>query len=82
MTDRLIYRDADSGITFSDQGGPYIDMSWTTGDDVNPFNTLNVWDYAAGTRSIPFTRDALETAAREWLADTGAEEVQRYRDNT
>jgi hypothetical protein len=49
-------------------GGAYIEL--TMPDCVEPSEVINVWDYAKGEASIPFSYWALQEVLDEWCEET------------
>ena len=79
MGESLFHIDPRSGLTFEWSGGAYVDI-YATGVEV-PFEVINVYDYAAGKPSIPFTAEALKDAADTWLVETWGVEADSYYRN-
>lgn len=47
-------------------GGPYIDVGFAFW---RPLDVINVWDYETRSVQIPFTRENMRKAIRDWHAD-------------
>lgn len=66
-------------------GGAYIELTFH--DAENPTEVINVYDYAAGAPTIPFTQEALDAHVREWCDDyfhtdpDGPENLRAYLEN-
>lgn len=65
------------GLSFAWEGGPYIDVIFKG----EPFEVINVWDYAKKEPAIPVTRAGFLSAVREWLGTTWAQEGKSYWEN-
>ena len=50
-------------------GGPYIEVMYH--GFYGAVDAINVWDYAADERTIPFTRDAVAAKLAEWVSGYG-----------
>lgn len=48
------------------EGGAYIDVGFRFS---RPLDVINVWNYETGSARIPFTRESLRQAIRDWHAD-------------
>lgn len=48
------------------EGGAYIDVGFTFS---RPLNVINVWNYETGSARVPFTREGMRKAIRDWRAD-------------
>lgn len=59
-------------------GGAYIDLSFGAGE---PFDVINVWDYATDRPTIPKTKHAVFQELREWrkaAGDSLAHDLREY----
>jgi len=65
------------GVTFTWEGGEYIDV-WNGGEYAVATN--NVWTATDGVghATIPFTQDAFEAECDAWLAGLRPEEIAEY----
>jgi hypothetical protein len=57
-------------LHFAWQGGAYIDVS-VQGNTAHPQEVINVWNYAEGKASIPFTKEALREKVTDWVLEYG-----------
>jgi len=62
------YRGVPITLTFTWEGGPYVDVAR---QGHAPTEVINVWDYTADEPRHPFTRHALVALVTEWIRDYG-----------
>lgn len=64
------YVDQDNMVTARWWGGAYIEFGWIDeSGEWHATDVINVYDYAKGETSIPFTLDAMREAIEEHLND-------------
>jgi hypothetical protein len=71
------YNDEDRGIMARWWGGAYIEFGYVnemSGGEWVACDVINVYDYAEGKTSIPFTPEAMAEAIEEHLKDDEDEE--------
>jgi hypothetical protein len=85
----LQYVDDDTGMVARWHGGAYIDLGYIQhqgepgidSDNFHAYDVINVWDYAAGKATIPFTPAAMIEVIEEHLKDEEDDDEEDDDDN-
>jgi hypothetical protein len=64
--EQVVTVSTDDGWTATYHGGPYIEVTYS--GYPGAVDCVNVWDYAADKRTIPFTPDAVAAELAKWVS--------------